>query len=405
MRIKRIIGILPLLLSAIACGVIAQAGDPQVALVDPAVLSRVRESYRNGDKFFLPAVKRLLRDSEKALDVKPLSVMDKEQVPPSGDKHDYMSMGKYWWPDPAKPDGMPYIRRDGESNPMAVKLTDHDELAVLIKGVSTLGLGFYFSGEEKYAAHAALLLRAWFLDPATRMNPNLNYAQAVPGRSDGRGAGIIDAHQLPELLDGAALLEGSASWSAADRQGLRDWFAAYLRWLRESDNGRQEAAAKNNHGTWYDVQVAATALFVGDTSIAASTVRGARAKRIATQIEPDGSQPAELQRTKSWDYSFFNLAGYFRLASLGERVKVDLWHYATADGRSIRKAVDWLLPFAADEKQWNHEQIVERKTTGIAPLLMKAAEVWSVDQYRIAAGKVKGTNLQTDRSLLFLRNM
>ena len=147
MRIERVIKFLPLLLSTLACGVIAQAGDPEVALVDPAVLSRVRESYRSGEKFFLPAVKRLLRDSEKALEVKPLSVTDKEQVPPSGDKHDYMSMGKYWWPDPAKPDGLPYIRRDGEANPMAAKLTDHDELSVLIKGVSTLGLGFYFSSE------------------------------------------------------------------------------------------------------------------------------------------------------------------------------------------------------------------------------------------------------------------
>jgi hypothetical protein len=152
------------------------------------------------------------------------------------------------------------------------------------------------------------------------------------------------------------------------------WFRDYLRWLRTSKNGKEEAAAANNHGSWYDVQVATFALFVGeDDAYVKKLLEEAKTKRIARQIEPDGRQPLELKRTKAFDYSQTNLRALFALATLGDRVGVDLWRYETPDGRSIRKALDWLIPFATGEKKWEHEQITGLRGASLATLLRRAA--------------------------------
>src|SRR5690606_33758828 len=168
------------------------------------------------------------------------------------------------------------------------------------------------------SGHAARLLRVWFLDEATRMNPHLEYGQAVPGRNKGRGIGIIDTAGLPRLVDAVGLLQGSQHWTDVDQQGMQQWFGEYLTWLRESRHGRDEDRTKNNHATWYDVQVAAFALFAGEEHIAREVLEGAGDRRIRTQIEPDGRQPHELARTKSFDYSTMNLRGMFELATLAE---------------------------------------------------------------------------------------
>jgi hypothetical protein len=245
-------------------------------------------------------------------------------------------------------------------------------------------------------------VRAWFLEPATKMNSNLDFAQAVPGRNDGRGAGIIDTHLLPELLDGIGLIRTSAAWREEDQQGMAEWCTDYLRWLIESKNGMAEARAKNNHGTWYDVQVVALQLFLGRPDSARQVLRTRSTKRIATQIEPDGSQPEELARTKSWDYSFFNLSGMFALASLADRVGVDLWNYRTEDGRGIRKAVDWLLPFILNEREWRHTQIAAQKTTGLYALFLKASVQFRDQRYGAAAKRLQGKSAGGDRVLLTL---
>jgi len=359
-------------------------GLPRVFLIDAESLSQTRGRVAAGDAALADPVARLRDEAQKALGAGPFSVTDKKVVSPSGDKHDYMSLGPYWWPDPRKPDGLPYIRRDGEVNPEG-EAYDRAPLGRMTSAVETLALAYYLTSHEPYAEHAGRLLRAWFLDEATRMNPHLEYGQAIPGRTEGRGIGIIDTAQLARLVDAVGMLAGSPSWTPADRQGIEAWFGRYLTWLRESKHGRDEARATNNHGTWYDVQVAAFARFVGDDDIARDVLEQVPARRIARQIEPDGRQPLELARTRSFDYSAMNLRGMFDLATLGEPLGVDLWNFETADGRSLRRALDWLLPYATGEKPWQHRQIRAFDPSRLAPLLRRAAVAYQQPRYERAA--------------------
>jgi hypothetical protein len=213
-------------------------------------------------------------------------------------------------------------------------------------------MAWYFTGDEVYAKKATELLRTWFLDSATHMNPNFEFAQAVPGINTGRGIGLIEMAGMTGLIDSIGLLAGSKSWTEADQRALQQWFIQFVQWMQESKNGRDEAAAKNNHGTYYDLELTMFALFIGKNEIATSVLRGVPAKRIARQIEPDGREPLELARTNAWGYSVGNLRGLISLAQLGDKYGVDLWHFETADGRSIRKALDCLVAFATGEREW-----------------------------------------------------
>jgi hypothetical protein len=387
-----------LFVAAFCAGIFTQgSGSARLLLVDRGRVDELAARARGGDAPLKAAVAALEEDARKALTFGPVSVMDKRVTPPSGDKHDYMSQAPYWWPDPSKPDGRPYIRRDGERNPEIGGITDHANFDRVMASVSTLGLAYRVTRREEYATHAARLLRVWFLDPATRMNPHLEYGQGIPGINVGRGIGIIETRALTDMLDGVLLLSGSGAWKGADEDGLHAWMAAYLRWLTDSTHGKAESRNGNNHETWYDVQVAGLALYTGQEDLARRTIEGARA-RIARQIEPDGRQPRELERTRSWDYSIFNLRAFFDLATLGSRVGVDLWNYRTPDGRSLRKALDYLVPGVSGERPWTHAQITTFQPNALTPLLRRAAAAWKAPEYRELADKIGGGS---PRQLLF----
>lgn len=328
-----------------------------------------------------PAILQAARaEADRAMLSGPFSVMEKKQTPPSGDKHDFMSLAPYWWPNPATRNGLPYVRRDGETNPQERSISDHANLFRMEDAVHALALGYYLTGDQRYASRAVLLLRAWFLDPATRMNPNLNYAQAIPGITTGRGIGLIGMRAIPLVLDGIALLSPSPALTPTDREGLRAWFSSYQQWLQSSPNGRAEAAAKNNHGSWYDQQLAAIAIYLGDTELARRVIETAKSKRIAYQIRADGREPLELARTKSFSYSVFNLMALMRLAQEGQRVGVDLWDYRAPDGASIRAALNFLLPYAMGEKQWPYRSLNGVESGALAePLLLAAIDYHSSD--------------------------
>ena len=335
------------------------------------------------------ARERLVQAGEQAIALGPFSVMQKTRVPPSGDKHDFLSLAPYWWPDPARPGGMPYLRRDGEVNPESRRGTDDGPFAQMHEAVWTLAEAYRATKDERYAARAALLLRAWFLDPATRMNPHLDYGQAVPGLNSGRGAGIIATRRLVLVIDAERAIAASPSWSAGDRTGLRTWCAAYATWLRTSKNGREEAAAKNNHGTWYDAQLVALLLFTDKRGEARSVIETTSKRRLARQIEPDGRQPEELRRTRAWSYSVMNLDGWFTLARLAGDAGIDLWNYRTRDGRALRAALDYLVPFAEGTAMWPHKQITPFESSGLVLLLRQAAVVWKADRYTAIANRLE----------------
>ena len=366
-----------------------QTKRPMSLLLDRAYMNEVRVRGEKGDPAIRAAIATLEEDAKKALAIKPMSVMDKAITPPSGDNHDYMSQAPYWWPDPSKPDGKPYLRKDGERNPEISKIPDRDNLGRLGGAVTTLSLAYAYTGREEYAMHAARLMRVWFLDPATRMNPHLNFGQYIPGINQGRGIGIIETRGLPDMLDGIMLISGSTAWTKADDDGLQGWMRAYLSWLVESTHGREESKNGNNHETWYDVQVAGLALYTGQGDIARRALEGSRG-RIARQIEPDGRQPRELERTRSWDYSEFNIAAFMDLATLGKPVGIDLWNYRTADGRSIRQAVDFMIPYAAGEGKWTFDQITEFRASTIHRILRRGAVAWKEPKYKALAEQIGG---------------
>jgi hypothetical protein len=373
---------------------------PRVFLLDAKLLQHERELAQAHSDQPDEVMKSARAEADKAMTAGPFSVMDKSITPPSGDKHDYMSRAPYFWPNPDTPNHLPYVRRDGERNPEITQIPDHDEMGKMSGVVRSLALGYYLTGNEDYAARAALLLRMWFLDPKTKMNPNLDFAQGIPGVNTGRGIGIIDSRGLTSVVDATGLLEGSRSWSSADEQALQSWFDNFLHWLQTSQNGKDESNAKNNHGSFYDDQVVDYSLFVGKRELAAQVAKNAMEKRIAKQIEPDGKQPLELARTKSFSYSAFNLQALAELATLGDQVNVDLWHFQTKDGRSVRRALDFLIPYALGENQWPYKQIEPIKGTDLAGILLQAASAYKDEAYAADAKRLAGDSHNANLILL-----
>src|SRR5215510_12858147 len=335
-----------------------------------------------------PALAKLERDAQKALSAGPFTVTSKGVTPPSGDKHDYMSQAPYFWPDPKRANGLPYIRRDGERNPEIDKITDHRVMDQMAAAVETLALAYHFKGDEKYAQKATQLLRAFFLDPQTRMNPNLQFGQGIPGINTGRGIGLIETRGLTRVVDAIGLLGDSKSWTSKDQQQLEAWFAEFLRWMQESKFGRDESAAQNNHGTYYDIQVVSFALFLGKTQLAKDILETSKQKRIARQVEPDGKQPLELARTRAWGYSVGNIDGLTTLAVLGDRVGVDLWSFQTHDGRSIRRAIEYLYSFSIGDAKWPHQQITEFNPAALFPVLRRAAIKYRDEKFQNLMSRV-----------------
>ncbi|MFA5292717.1 MAG: glycoside hydrolase family 88 protein [Phycisphaerae bacterium] len=375
---------------------------PRVFYLNGAWLAENKVQIQKGDKTLLPAYKQLLVEADESLKTGPFSVMDKTSIPPSGDKHDYMSQGKYWWPNPKTADGLPYVRKDGYVNhESGTGAYDYNRLSSMRNSVETLALAYYFSDEEKYAEHAADLLRIWFIDPNTRMNPNLNFGQGIPGRVKGRGIGIIDTARLISIIDSIGLLESSRHWSRNDQSAMQAWMEEYLNWLRSSPNGRDEASARNNHGTWYDAQVVCFALFVDKPSIAEEVLAKTTKSRIDSQIKPDGRQPYELERTKSLGYSQMNLRGFFTLARLGEHVSVDLWNYRSAKGASLRKALDFLAGYINNPSSWPYKQIKNVDSESIFDLLKWAQIKYDEKIYGQWIEKLPKDNIITKRENLF----
>jgi hypothetical protein len=289
---------------------------------------------------------RVMGAAPRYLREEPVTVTAASSPRSAGGKHDFFSEGDYWWPDPANPSG-PYIQKDGMTNPD--NFVEHRRAMVRLSLiVPAMAAAYKLTRDKKYAAHAAKHLRAWFLDDATRMNPNLLYAQAIKGRFTGRGIGIIDTLHLVEVARAA----GQIDLAPADLAGVRKWFAAYTEWMTTHPYGIAERDAKNNHGTCWCTQVAAFAQFTGNREQMDYCRNRFKTVLVPNQMAPDGSFPEELRRTKPYGYSIFNLDAMAILAQTLTTKDDNLWTWTMPDGRGMGKAMAWMFPYLADRKKW-----------------------------------------------------
>jgi hypothetical protein len=352
------------------------------------------------DATLQPARAAMMERADAALTRGPYTVVDKTQTPASGDRHDYMSMGPYWWPDPARPDGLPYVRRDGQFNPeRATNAFDLTDLEDMSQDVQALSLTYYFTGDERYATRAAAFIKTWFLAPETRMNPNFNHGQAVPGRVSGRAEGVIDATRLVRVVESLGLLDTSSALTDEERAALRDWFAALVEWMATSEIGREEKAATNNHGVYYDMLISEFALYAGMDEVARTVAERFKQARIVPQFAPDGSLPQELTRTRSLHYSTWTLTAAFDLAQIGQCVGVDLWNWQGADGRSLRSATNFMAGWAGREAEWPWPELDKTETTGLYEVFQRGSWAWNDAELAADAALYRERNAGLDLNL------
>jgi len=362
-------------------GYSAAFGGRRTFFFVPDVLERLN-ARRDSDPAIVAAYKALVAKAEAAMGHPLYTVVDKRTVPPSGDRHDYLSVGPYWWPDPSKPDGMPFIRKDGEINPdRSSDKYDVADLDAMSADVETLALAYYFTDDLRYAGRAASLLRTWFLEPSTRMNPNMNFGQAVPGRETGRAEGIIDTTRLQRVVDGIGLIGPSGELTAGEQAGLEKWFGDYVDWMRSSPNGKAEDGARNNHAMWFDAQAAQFALFARRPEIAKAVVDAFPARRIAPQFTPEGKLPQELTRTRSFHYSIYALLAAYDVAEMGKCLGIDLWNYADPSGRGLRRTTDFLAGYRGNVASWPYKEL-QPGTGELDELLRRATRAWPDGGYK-----------------------
>jgi len=299
-----------------------------------------------------------------------------------GGPHDFYSNGDYWWPNPKTTNGLPYVQRDGETNPKNF-VAHRQAIRQLRDAVAALAAAYKITSDDEYARKAAELLKVFFLDDATRMNPNLQYAQAIPGVSKGRGTGIIDTLHLIEIPKAVEAMEKSSAFPPGIGQGLKKWFADYTDWMISSKNGQDEAKAENNHSVAFWLQVAVFAEFIGDTKELAECRRRFKKVFIPVQMAVDGSFPRELARTKPYGYSIFQLDNMVTLCQVLSENGEDLWNFTTPDGRGIHKAVEYLYPFLADKSTWPKKPDVNAWESWPArqPCLLLAGKAFGEGKY------------------------
>lgn len=298
------------------------------------------------------AYQRLIKQAERTLTTPDYSVTYKQYLPPSGDKHDYVSLSRYWWADTTKVDGIPYIYRDGESNPELDKY-DRNRLGEMCDAVNTLSLAYFYSHNEQYAQKAVQLIRTWFINKATRMNPNLNYSQFIPGvnHSKGQAIGLIDTYSFVTLLNSIQLLNTSKNYTRKDKKELQKWFTEFINWFVASESGQKERAAKNNHGTCFDIQLLTYYLFVEKKTEAYQLIDTFAEKRIYRQIKPDGTQPHELWRTLAYHYSNYNLEFITDFLITAKSVGKDYYAESPEIKARYLKAFDFLIQYLGKDRE------------------------------------------------------
>ncbi len=300
-----------------------------------------------------------MRLAQQALKLRPPAITDHIATNSAGGPHDFFSQADYAWPNPTNRNGLPYVTRDGESNP---DVFSYHRMAMrdMSDAVAALAAAYALTADDKYVSKSAELLRVFFLDEETRMNPRLDFAQAVPGHDQGNGYGVIDTLHLAELPVAVSFLERSAAFPRAVDLGLKKWFSAYITWMTTSTNGVKEMNMANNHSIAYFVQLASFARLTGDQKIQEWSRARFKEVLLPRQMGSDGSFGLELKRTKPYGYSIFQADNVATLCVLLSTPEEDVWRMKLADGRTPKLAVDFIYPYLADKGQMAGRRAGER---------------------------------------------
>jgi len=349
----------------------------KLLLMQEARLEQLKSAYEGKEEPSIPPeakgmATKIVKEADKRVGKPVITITENENLQASRDPHDYFSTARYYWPDPSKPDGLPYIRKDGETNPEHNEVSDEKKLNEMIHAVEYLSLAYFLTGEERYGSEAARFLRGFFLDAETKMNPHLNYGQSVPGKATGRGSGLIDTRGFMILPDVLKLLKNCPAWTAKDREEMKAWWIQYGEWMQTSKIGLDEKKTTNNHGAAYDVQLSAVLVMAEKEDEAKKVLGESLPARLDAHITPEGKQPRELARTKSWSYSCFNLKNICKGAVMARSLGIDLWSHEGEGGRgSLRRAMLYLVPFCKNPGAWPEKQITKFDS--------KEARVWLND--------------------------
>ena len=349
-------------------------------LLDKENLDQIKTKIDRQDPFVMPAYQTLISKAEKALSMGRLSVVDKSLTPPSQDKHDYISLGPYFWPNPKTKDGYPYIRRDGKVNPNALIDSDSPRLVRLANALETLALAYYYTNNTKYAQRAVEMIQIWFINDTTKMNPHLKYAQGIPGTVPGRALGILDGRHFVRILDSITLIENSNLLSSKDLEVIKQWVKDYQNWLLNGEYAYDESHRPNNHGTFYDYQVVGYALYLEQPKKAKELLTNAQYIRLGSHIGSKGQNFHELERTRPLHYSLFDLEAMIGLALYSDHYDdVNFWTF-TINQTSLKKAIDYVVKYKNNRDMW----LVENENVNfmdLTPTLLVAAQKYQTDEY------------------------
>jgi hypothetical protein len=354
------------LVLVLAVSQVRAVADMPMTLVSENEAEPIHGAILRKEAWTQDAVRRLRADADKRMAQGPWTVTASRPKNIELDAHDFYSEATYYWPDPDHP-GAPYIRQDGHANPGRF-MDNKNALSAMCDAVFALGSAAFLLDHPAYAQRAARLVNAWFVNPKTRMNPNLEYAQAIPGSDTGRPEGVLDGRVLIHAIQGMEFLAATGSWDAKDEAATHKWFEDYLHWLTHSKTAEDEKNSGNSHASWYVAQLAAVANFAGDNAAQQTAFAIYRDNIFPRQIRKDGSAPREEARTRSLSYSAFNLEAYAMTCRIAQVQGVDLWSLQAKNGATIATVIDYLAPYLTDPRKWNKEQIVDFQNTGLYSL-------------------------------------
>ncbi len=328
------------------------------------------------------------------------TIIDKEILPPSGNKHDYISRAIYYWPEKTSHNKKwKYV--DGKINKESLTKTDHNTYYKMLRGLQDLSLAYQISGDIKYAKKSVELIKEWFIDEETKMNPHFNYAQAIPGKNDGTPSGIIDARGILWVIDAVKIIGNSQFWNEELDDSFREWCSELLDWLQNSEFGERESAANNNHGTYYDLQIIKLATFLDKISVVDEMLPSIKTNRIEKQISLDGSLVEEMKRTNPHMYSIFNLSALIGIAEVANEYDIDLWNYKNENCGSIKDGVDFLVKNYRDDNRKIFKNKVSYKNL---MRILPRANALSDSEYTEVINQIISQNPNTDLTHLYFSN-